>query len=269
VVTLVLPRLVAWSDAGRRSGSIVERNIATLRTTYWVVLATGFLEPVMYLFSIGFGVGALVGDLTLDGGRVIGYAAFVAPAMLASSSMTGALAETTFNFFAKMKFVRLYEGILATPVRPIEIALGELAWAMLRGTVYAAAFLVVMVVMGLTTAGLAVVAFFAAVLVGFAFGGVGMALSTFMRSWQDFDLMASAQFALFLFSGTFVPADAYPTALRWVVEISPLYRSVDLVRGITTGSWSGMQLVDVAYLVALFALGLVVAGRRMERLLCK
>jgi lipooligosaccharide transport system permease protein len=265
----VLPRLVSFEGAGRRSTSVVERNVATLRTAYWVVMATGFLEPILYLFSIGVGVGALVGDLTLPDGRVVAYAAFVAPAMLASSAMTGALSETTFNFFGKMKFMKLYDGILATPVRPIEIALGELAWAMLRGNIYAAAFLVVMVVMGLTPASLAVVAFGATMLVGFAFGGAGMALSTFMRSWQDFDLMVSAQYALFLFSGTFVPAQAYPSVLRWVVEVTPLYRSVDLVRGVTTGSWSWIQLVDVAYLLALFALGLAVAGRRMGKLLCK
>jgi lipooligosaccharide transport system permease protein len=269
MVTLVLPRLVSFEGAGRRSSSVVERNLAALRSAYWVVMATGFLEPVMYLFSIGVGVGSLVGTLPLPDGRVVAYSEFVAPAMLAASAMTGALSETTFNFFGKMKYMKLYDGILATPVRPIEIALGELAWAMLRGSMYAAAFLVIMVVMGLTSAGLAVVAFFAAMLVGFAFGGAGMALSTFMRSWQDFDLMVSAQFALFLFSGTFVPAQSYPTVLRWVVEITPLYRSVDLVRGVTTGSWSWMQLVDVAYLLALIALGLVVAGRRMGTLLCK
>jgi lipooligosaccharide transport system permease protein len=269
MVTLVLPRLISFEGSGRRSTSVVERNVATLRTAYWVVMATGFLEPILYLFSIGIGVGSLVGDLTLPDGQVVRYAAFVAPAMLASSAMTGALSETTFNFFGKMKFMKLYDGMLATPVRPIEIALGELAWAMLRGNVYAAAFLVVMVIMGLTSAGLAVLAFFAAMLVGFAFGGVGMALSTFMRSWQDFDLMGSAQFALFLFSGTFVPAQAYPAALRWLVEVTPLYRSVDLIRGVTTGSWSAVQLLDVAYLIALFFVGLAVAGRRMGRLLCK
>ena len=260
---------MAVRGSARRSASIIERNVATLRSSYWVVMATGFLEPVLFLFSIGVGVGALVGDLTLPDGRVVGYAAFVAPAMLASSAMSGALSETTFNFFGKMKFMRLYDGMLATPVRPMEIALGELAWAMLRGSVYAAAFVVLMVVMGLTTAGPAVVAFFAAVLVGFAFGGVGMALSTFMRSWQDFDLMASAQFALFLFSGTFVPAEAYPAVLRWVVEVTPLYRSVDLIRGVTTGSWGWLQVVDVGYLIVLFAAGLAVAGRRMGALLCK
>jgi lipooligosaccharide transport system permease protein len=90
-----------------------------------------------------------------------------------------------------------------------------------------------------------------------------------MRSWQDFDLIFSVQFALFLFSGTFVPAEAYPSALRWLVEATPLYRSVDLIRGITTGAWSWLQLADVLYLLALFALGLAVAGRRMSKLLCK
>jgi len=261
--------LVAVRGSARRSGSVIERDVATLRSSYWVVMATGFLEPVLYLFSIGVGVGALVGDLPLPDGRVVSYAAFVAPAMLASSAMSGALSETTFNFFGKMKFMKLYDGMLATPLRPMEIALGELAWAMIRGSVYAAAFLALMVVMGLTTAGPAVVAFFAAVLVGFAFGGAGMALSTFMRSWQDFDLMASAQFALFLFSGTFVPAEAYPAVLRWVVEVTPLYRSVDLIRGVTTGSWGWPQAADVLYLIVLFGAGLAVAGRRMTALLCK
>ncbi|RZU52659.1 lipooligosaccharide transport system permease protein [Krasilnikovia cinnamomea] len=269
MVTLVLPRLVSFEGAGRRSASVVERNVAALRTAYWVVLLSGFLEPVLYLLSIGVGVGALVGDLTLPDGRVVGYAAFVAPAMLASSAMSGALAETTFNFFGKMKYMRLYDGMLATPVRPIEVASGELAWAMIRGNMYAAAFLVVMVVMGLTSAGLALVAFAAAALVGFAFGAAGMALATFMRSWQDFDLMVTVQFALFLFSGTFVPAQAYPTVLRWLVEVTPLYRSVHLIRGITTGVFEPSQLADVAYLLVLLGVGLAVAGRRMERLLCR
>ena len=269
MVTLVLPRLVSFEGAGRRSGSVVERNAAALRSAYWLVMVTGFLEPIMYLFSIGVGVGRLIGTIPLPDGRVVTYSAFVAPAMLAASAMTGALSETTFNFFGKMKYMKLYDGMLATPVRPMEIALGELAWAMLRGNIYAAAFLLVMVVMGLTSAGLAVVAFFAAMLVGFAFGAVGMALSTFLRSWQDFDLMTSAQCALFLFSGTFVPAHDYPAVLRWVVEVTPLYRSVDLVRGVTTASWSWVQLADIAYLLGLVALGLVVAGRRMGTLLCK
>jgi lipooligosaccharide transport system permease protein len=269
VVSLVLPRLVSFEGAPRRSAAVAERNVAALKSAYWLVLISGFFEPVLYLFSIGIGVGALVGDLTLPGGQVVSYAAFVAPAMLASSAMTGALAETTFNFFGKMKYMRLYDGIIATPVRPFEIALGELGWAMIRGTLYSAAFLVVMVAMDLTSAARAVAAFPAAVLVGFAFGALGMALSTFMRSWQDFDLMGSAQFTLFLFSGTFVPAQAYPAVLRWVVEATPLYRSVHLIRGISVGASGWSWLIDVAYLLVVTAVGLAVASRRMGRLLYK
>jgi lipooligosaccharide transport system permease protein len=269
VVSIVLPRLIGFGGASRRAVSVAERNVAALKSAYWIVLISGFFEPLLYLLSIGVGVGALVGDLALPGGRVVPYAAFVAPAMLASSAMTGALAETTFNFFGKMKYMRLYDGILATPVQPFEIALGELGWAMVRGALYSAAFLGVMVALDLTTAVRALVAFPVTVLVGFAFGALGMALSTLMRSWQDFDLMGSVQFTLFLFSGTFVPAEAYPAALRWLVEVTPLYRAVHLIRGVAIGNGNWAQLVDLLYLLGATALGLAIASRRMGKLLYK
>ncbi|WP_438872269.1 ABC transporter permease [Paractinoplanes rishiriensis] len=266
---LLLPRLRPADGTLRRAGSVTERNVAALRSMYWFVLLSGCLEPLLYLFSIGVGVGALINTVTLPGGQVVGYAEFVAPAMLAAAAMAGALNETTFNFFGKMKFMRLYDGILATPVRPIEIALGELAWAMVRGTVYAVAFVAVMVAMDLTTVSRAAPALAASVLVGFTFGALGMAISTLIRSWQDFDLIASAQFALLLFSGTFVPATAYPTWFRWLIEATPLYRAVDLTRALTLGSAGWLQLLDVLYLLAVLAASLAVAAHRMEKLLCK
>lgn len=269
MVGMLLPRLAGVQAAGRRAASVAERNFTSLRWVYWLLMLSGLLEPVLYLVSIGIGVGALVGDLTLPGGAVVDYPVFIAPAMLAASAMNGALAESLFHFFGKMKYAKLYDGILATPVRPIEIAVGELGWAMSRGSAYSASFLALMVWLDLTTTARAVLAFPAAVLVGFAFGGLGMALATFMRSWQAFDLMMSVQFALFLFSGTFVPVTEYPAAVRWLVEVTPLYRSVDLIRGITAGQVGWWQLLDVLYLVAVSGLGLLVAGRRMGRLLAK
>lgn len=267
MVALVLPRLVAVRAAARRSSAVAWRNIDALGLAYWLVLFSGFLEPVFYLFSIGVGVGALVGDFTLPDGRIVSYATFIAPALLASSAMTGALTETTFNFFGKMKYAKLYDGVIATPVQPFEIALGELGWAMLRGSLYSAAFLVVMVSMDLTSPARAAATLPAALLVGFAFGAIGMAVASFMRSWQDFDLLGSVQFTLFLFSGTFVPAQAYPDLLRWLVEVTPLYRSVHLIRGITLGTDGVGWLVDVLYLAVLTVVGLVVASRRTSRLL--
>jgi lipooligosaccharide transport system permease protein len=232
-------------------------------------VVSGFFEPLLYLLSIGIGVGGLVGKLPLPDGRMVDYAAFVAPSMLASSAMAGALSETTFNFFGKMKWMKLYDGVLATPVRPMEVALGELLWAMTRGALYSATFLVIMVFLDLTTWAWAAATFPAALLVGFAFGATGMALSTFMRGWQDFDIVGTVQFALFLFSGTFVPVTSYPLPMRVLVEVTPLYHAVELIRGLTTGSIHPVLLIHVVYLAALAVIGLLVAGRRMARLLLK
>jgi lipooligosaccharide transport system permease protein len=254
-------------DSLRRSTAVTRRNLAALRSIYWVVILSGLLEPLLYLFSIGIGVGTLVGKLPLPDGRLVPYAAFVAPSMLASSAMFGALSESTFNFFGKLKYMRLYDGVLATPVQPMNVAFGELLWAMIRGAIYSASFLAVMVLLGLTGPGWALAAYPATLLVGFAFGGLGMGLSTFMRSWQDFDLMATAQFALFLFSGTFAPVSSYPPLVRIVVELTPLYHAVELIRGLTTGSLHLSLLGHAAYLAVMAGIGLLVAGRRMARLL--
>ncbi|WP_307248752.1 ABC transporter permease [Catenuloplanes indicus] len=266
MAALVLPRLTA---SGGRVLAVAGRNVVALRRAGWLVFISGAIEPFLYLFSIGIGVGALVGDMPLPDGTVVSYAAFVAPAMLAASAMTGALTETTFNFFGKMKFWKLYDSVLATPVGPMEIAFGELCWAMARGAVYAASFLVVMIAMDLTSPLRALLALPATVLIGFTFGAVGMLTATLMRGWQDFDLIGTIQFALFLFSGTFVPATAYPAALRWLIEATPLYRSVDLIRALTTGTTGWLQAFDIAYLLALLALCLWAASRRMSRRLRK
>ncbi|MEU8074377.1 ABC transporter permease [Catellatospora citrea] len=254
-----------------RVGAVINRNVGALRSgpAYWLVLASGFFEPVLYLLSIGVGVGALVGDLTLKNGEVLPYADFVAPAMLAVSAMSGALAETTFNFFFKFKYVKTYDAMLATPLRPMEIATGELTWAMIRGSLYTGAFLIVMVALGLTTPGWALLAFPATWLVGLAFGAVGMAVSTFIRGWQDFDLISTGQFALFLFSGTFSPVQDYPLPVEILIAVTPLYHAVELIRGITTGMLTWSMLGNVAYLLVMLAVGLYVASRRLTSVLCR
>jgi len=124
-------------------------------------------------------------------------------------------------------------------------------------------------IMGLISSPWAIFAWPAALLIGFGFAGVGMALTTFMRSWQDFEFVQLAIVPMFLFSGTFYPLSAYPEAIRWLVEITPLYQAVHLVRGLTTGAVSVSLLVPVGYLLVLGAAGLVLAGRRLGRLLLR
>ena len=271
IATLVAPRLAARTQGSLgRIAAVTGRNLIAIRhSAYWLVVISGFLEPVLYLLSIGLGVGGLIGSFTMPDGSVLSYGVFVAPAMLAASAMNGALAESTFNFFARMKWVKLYDAMVATPLKPFEIALGELGWALIRGSLYSAAFLVLMIVLGLTSVGWAVVALVASLLVGFTFGAIGMALATTMRTWQDFDYLAVIQFGLFLFSGTFVPVASYPVVLRGLVEVTPLYQAVQLIRGLTTGRPAWSMVLNVGYLLLLAGFGLWVAGRRMNRILCR
>ncbi len=250
----------------RRSLRLVERNLYVYRHG-WLVILSGFFEPLFYLLGIGFGIGTLVGSVTGPGGQEIPYQLFVAPALLASASMNGAINESTFNFFFKLNYDKTFVAILATPLSSGDIAVGELIWALIRGGLYAIGFLVVMLVLGLVVSPWIVLAFPAALLVGFAFGAVGMAATSFMKTWQDFDLIQLVVLPLFLFSATFYPIETYPEAIRVFVQLTPLYQGVDLIRSLAVGAISPVLLVHVAYLAIMGFIGLFVVSRRLDRLL--
>lgn len=253
-------------STGQPSGRmLVRRNLLVYRKA-WLVFLTGFAEPVLYLLSIGVGVGRLIDGFSV-GGQVVSYAAFVAPGMLAASSMNGALLDATFGIFFKLRYDKVYDGVLATPMGPADIAIGELVWSLLRSAVYSAAFLAVMAVLGYVASWWALLAWPATWLIGFAFAGVGMALTTYMRSWQDFEYVAVGIVPMFLFSATFFPVSAFGGPLRWVVEVSPLYRGVALVRELTTDSLSLDSAWSVAYLLVMGGCGLWLASRRFSTLL--
>ncbi|MBC2934363.1 ABC transporter permease [Nocardioides sp. zg-1228] len=245
---------------------LVLRNYVVYKDA-WKLFITGFLEPVFYLFSIGIGVGKLIDTFEFHG-EAIPYAEFVAPAMLATSAFNGALLDSTYNVFFKLRYEKLYDQMLATPLSTGDIARGEITWGLMRGSVYSAAFLVVMALMGLTDTWWAVLALPAAILIAFAFSAVCMALTTWMTSWQDFDKIQLAQMPLFLFSATFFPIEAFGDGvLRWVVEATPLYRGVVLCRELTTGVVTWESAVSVVYLVAMGIVGLLVVRRRLDKLL--
>ena len=245
---------------------IVERNFTSFRHG-WITLVTGFVEPVFYLFSLGVGLGALIANVTTDGGTTVPYAVFVAPALLASSAMNGAIFDSTFNVFFKLKYSKLYDSVLATRMGPRDIAIGELGWSLLRGTFYSAAFLVVAWLAGTVSTWWALLALPAATMIAFAFSAVGMFLTTFMRSWVDFDYVNLAILPMFLFSATFFPLSTYPESIRWLVEITPLYNGVALERGLMLGEVDAGLLWHVLYFLVLGAVGLLGTARRLERLL--
>ena len=249
-----------------RGGRMVARNARVARNTWWVPLS-GLAEPVFYLLSIGIGIGHLVGGIPGPHGQVYSYATYVAPALLAASAMNGAIYECTFNVFFKLKYAKVYDAVLATPMQAGDVARGEIATALLRGATYSAVFVVMMAALGDVASPWAALALPAAVLIGFAFAAVGMAATTYMRGWTDFDLIQLLMLPLFLFSTTFYPLSTYPRWLQIVVECTPLYHAVVLERGLTLGVVGPALLGHAAYLAVMGALGVAVASRRIRVLL--
>lgn len=245
---------------------LVERNALSFRRE-WVAFATGFIEPVLYLFSLGIGLGSIVGSVRTQSGAEVPYAVFVAPAMLASSAMNGAVFDSTYNVFFKLKYAKLYDSVLATSMGPRDVAVGEIGWSLIRGGVYSLAFLLISWAMGLVASPWAVLALPAAVFIALAFAAVGMFCTTFMRSWVDFDFVTLAIQPMFLLSATFFPLSAYPPWAQPFVQATPLYQGVALVRGLMLGEVGPGLLWHVAYLAALGLVGVVGAARRVERLL--
>ena len=260
-VTRVLP------FGSRHSVHILERNRFIFRRG-WMVIFSGFFEPVFFLLGIGFGLGSLIGTVTGPDGTLIPYAVFVAPALLATASMNGAVYDST-NMFFRLRYEKAYDGMLSTPLNVGDIALGEVVWALGRGALYGLGFLAVMFAFGLVPSAWGLLALPASMLIGFATAAAGLAAVTFMRSWQDLDLLFTVTLPLFLFSGTFFPVTTYPEPLRTIVEFTPLYRGVDLVRGLTTGVVGPIQLVDAVYLFLMGVLFVWVASRRLGRMLIK
>jgi lipooligosaccharide transport system permease protein len=249
----------------RRPWRLVERNMLAYRRI-WYIFLSGFVEPIFFLLSIGIGVGKLVGDIKV-GGITVDYQAFVAPGLLATAAMNGALIDTTFNFFFKYKYAHTYDGVIATPLSPYDIAVGEITWALMRGFMYSGVFLITMAFFGDVESGWAVLALPSAVLIAFAFAGAGLAATTYMRTWLDFDYVNMAMIPLFLFSAVFFPLSQYSTVVETIVRVTPLYQGVALVRSFVLGDLHWTLLLNAAYLGVMGLVGLRIAGRRLGRLL--
>jgi lipooligosaccharide transport system permease protein len=249
-----------------RARMVVERSVMVYRG-YWLIFLSGAAEPFLYLLACRLGFGRLVSEVAGPGGHPMSYVAFVAPALLATSAMNGAVFESTYNLFFKLRYAKLYDAMLATPIGPLDVALGELGWAMTRGGIYAVAFLAIAAAMGLVTSWWGLLLVPAALLIGLAFSAIGMALVTFLKSTSQFDYIQLGLTPMFLFATTFFPLSVYPEPLQWVVRCLPLYHGIELMRGLATGILSGGMLVNLAYLLALGAVGLWASTRRIAKLL--
>ena len=231
------------------------------------MFVSGVFEPLFYLLALGVGVGGLVGHIRFAG-HAVAYRDFVAPALLAASAMNGAVYESG-NVFFKLKYAKTYEGIVATPMTVRDIAVGEIAYTLLRGLLYSVAFVSIMLALGLVGSPWAVLLVPAVLLEAAAFAGAAVFSTTLLRSWADFAFVELLTLPMFLFSATFVPVSRYPHVVQWLLPATPLYHGVHLLRAFALGHVTVSTLGDAAYFAVMAAIFLVLADRRLDRLLLK
>jgi len=246
--------------------AVVQRGLLAARSSSWVVVLSGFFEPVFYLLSMGIGLGALIGTVETTSGLEVSYAAFIAPALLAVSAMNGAIYDSTWNVFFKLNYGKLYEGMLSTSLGPLDVALGEILYALLRGLLYATGFMIIMQIAGLNLAWTAIFAIPAVLLIAFGFASLGMAVTSYMKAFQHMDWINFVLLPMFLFSATLYPITVYPEFIQVIVKIFPLWHGVELVRGLTTGALYWGMLWHVLYYVVMIAAGLVFTTKRLRAL---
>jgi len=248
-----------------RSRAIMERAYIAFKSSTWMIVVSGFVEPVLFLLSFGYGLKDLVGDITVAG-QPIGYVAFIAPALLATSAMNGAIYDSTMNVYFKLKHDRIYHGMLATSLGPMDVALGEIGWALLRGLSYAIGFMAIVAPLGLIPSAWGVLAIPAAVLIAFGFASFGMAVTSYMKSWQQLEIVNVVLLPMFLFSGSFYPLSVFPEWLQTVIRLFPLAHAIDLVRGLTLGNISWALLGHAMYFVVMIVVGLFFTTKRLDAL---
>ncbi|WP_139006890.1 ABC transporter permease [Arthrobacter crystallopoietes] len=263
--------------SGRPFGSLYSGNVRAvvargLKATWgsnWAIMASGFVESVLFLIAMGIGLGSLVGTVEGPGGQEIGYIAYIAPALLAVSAMNGAVYDSTWNVFFKLNFAKLYQGMLYTSLGPLDVALGEITLALLRGALYATGFTAILGVMGLITTPWALLMIPASVVIAFGFASFGMGITSFMKTFQQMDWINFLMLPMFLFSATFYPLSVYPQAIQWMIQALPLWHGVELLRQLSVGTFTAATGIHVLYYLVMIVLGLILTTARLRKLFLK
>lgn len=249
-----------------RAMTMIERSLYAAKSSNWLIIISGFVEPVLYLMAFGFGIGQLIGDIQDGSGNPVSYAAYIAPALLATSAMNGALYDATWNVFFKMHFSKVYQVMLSSSLGPMDVALGEISWALIRGATYSVGFMAIAWPLGLVTNAWGLLAIPAATLIAFGFASIGMAITSYMKNFQQMNWVNFFLLPMFLFSGTFFPVSVYPEWIQVIVKALPLWQGVDLVRSLMLGIIDISVLGHIAYFVVMIVLGLSFTTVRLKAL---
>ena len=240
-------------------GRVFEHRFLQYKRSYRATIFSSFLTPVLFLASMGLGLGTYVdasGNQALGG---VSYLAFLAPGLLAAACMQSAAFEAAFPIMAGLEWTRVFHAMHATPINGRDIALGNLAWIAARMLLVAAIFTLIIVAFGAAASPLVVLAIPVAALTGVAFAAPIMAFSATQRTPEKFNaLFRFGITPLFLFSGTFYPVESLPIFLQPLAWVTPLWHGVSLARGLSLGTIGEDPLLAAIHLIVL--LGFVAVG---------
>ena len=251
--------------SGRAQASL-ERSWIAFKQSTWLVVLSGFLEPVLYLFAFGYGLQKFVGTVSTGNGQSVTYAMYLAPGLLATSAMNGAIYDSTWNVFWKLREDMLYQSMLTTSMGTLDVALGEIVWALLRGLIYAMGFMIVVTPLGLIPSWWGILAVPGAVIIAFGFASVGMGVTSYIKSHQQMDFINIIMLPLFLFSGSLYPLTVFPGWLQGVIKALPLWQAISMIRDLTLGNIGIGLLGHLLYFTVMIVGGLYFTTRRLTAL---
>jgi lipooligosaccharide transport system permease protein len=253
------------------AGRVLEHWLRQYRGTWRGSLFSGFLAPVLYLGSLGFGLGSLVDSGPRGGIDGVPYARFVAPGVLAATAMQTAIGESTYPVMGAIVWQRLYLGMLATPLGVLDVLLGHLSFVAVRLTVVSVGFAMVGTLLGAFASWWVLAAVAVAVLCGLAHAAPVMAFAAAQEDDSGFALIYRfALIPMFLFAGTFFPVDQLPAPARPVAWATPLWHATQACRGLLLGHVdAALVLWHVAYLLIWVGLGTLLAVRSYRRRLVR
>jgi lipooligosaccharide transport system permease protein len=216
---------VSWPRAWR----MWQRNAVLFRRGWRLFVIPNFFEPVLYLLSIGLGLGLYIGQQIMG----VDYVVFIAPGLAAASAMNGAVFEVTYNVYVKLQYIKLYDAVITTPLEPEDAAAGEIAWAVTRSLMYGVTFVIVMALLGYVRSPLALAAPLGLALIGVGFASLGMVVTAVIPRMELYTYFFTLFVTpMFLFSGIFYPIERLPDAAQPVAWFTPLHHGVELMRAL-------------------------------------
>ena len=244
--------------------AVWRRNFLVWRKLVIASVLTNLADPLILLFGLGYGLGALLPSVA-----GMSYIAFFAAGTLCSATMFTASFESMFSGFARMHGQKTWDSILYAPLTIDDVVTGEIIWAASKAWLSGATILAVAAVFGLAASPLVVLTLPVAFLVGLAFASVGLIMCVLAKNWDFFSFyMTLIMTPMTMISGVFFPAEQLPKPVLAFAQALPLYHGVELVRPLVAGRVPtdiGLHvLVLLAYAAAGTAIAIMFARRRFS-----